>query len=280
MRETLMTELTAIELRVDETSHLDDASFIPLDYRGPVFLAVAHANRIVSLTEHGRVVRPLPVDLAAGLIHAAGLARREEIDLGVDTANGRTITTLRIRIDDPRGAADSYSFTARVNHCAPRALPRRWSALLVGLRDAIGELGTADAACWDRALTWAGPVDLGPAWRRRAAVRLPHLVTCVEPDGPLFIRTGQPTAPGAPYRARPSVLYRLDPPLFGHSSAVTLTCPDDGSVVAPDDTRLRWQLPCGGGVVMYHHEWQQPPRVVIRVDDLERGIYVQRDPRQ
>ncbi|HEY8375028.1 MAG TPA: hypothetical protein VIK91_01010 [Nannocystis sp.] len=275
MRPGLETELTAIELRVDENFHQDLVG--PVDYQGPVLYAVAHAGRIVSLTAHGRVVRPLALDVAKVVVETAALAREEHVEPGVDTANGRTLTTLRVRVDSALGAAHSYSFSAAINHYAPRSLPAMWSALLVAMRDAIGELATDHAACWDCALTWVGPVDLGPPWHNRKAVRLPHLVTCIEPNGPLLIRSGQPTAPGAalaPYRARPSALYRLDPAT--PTRPVTLTCLDDHSIVSPDSSGWRWQLPCGAGVVTYRHEWREPPRVVLRVDDLERGLYVQR----
>lgn len=268
MRDGLETELTAIELRVDETWHPDDSIFVPIDYQGPELIVVAYAGRIVALTEHGKVVRPLPLEVATRLVQTAALARAEVVEVGVDTAIGRTITSMRVRVDEARGSAHSYTLRGAVNHCAPRSLPPMWSALLVTLRDAIGELGPDDAACWDRALTWAGPIDLGRKWHAGSAVRAPHLVTCIEPGGPLFIRTGQPG------QVRPSALYRLD------LEGPLLTCLDDGRVVAPDDTQLRWRLPCGGGAVTYHHEWDRPPRVVLRVDDLERGIYVERGHRR
>lgn len=277
MHARLETELTSIELRVDEALVPD--ALVPIDYQGPVLVAIAHANRIVSLTPHGRVVRPLSLDLATSLAHAAALARKEHVKLGVDTAFSRTITTLRVRVDHPRGSAHSYAFAGAVNHLAPHALPEMWSALLVALRDAIGELRPDEADCWDRALTWTAPIDLGFMWHAGAAVRVPHRVTCIEPDGPLYLRTGQPGeagAPNDPYRPTGrgrSLLYRLE------LDGVSLTCLDDRRVVAPDDTGLRWHLPCGGGVVMFHHEWLAPPRVVIRVDDHERGIYVQRGDR-
>lgn len=275
MRPGMETELTALELRVDESPYQDLVG--PVDYTGPVLYAVAYAGRLVSLTAHGRVVRPLPLALATMLVQTAALARHEHVEVGVDTANSRTITTLRVRVDAALGASHSFSFTGAINHYAPRSLPAMWSALLIAMRDAIGELGPDHATCWDHALTWVGPVDLGPPWHSHRAVRLPHLVTCIEPGGPLLIRSGQPTAPGAalaPYRARSSALYRLDPAT--PTRAVTLTCLDDHSVVSPDSSGWRWHLPCGGGVVAYHHEWREPPRVVLRVDDLERGLYVQR----
>jgi len=149
-------------------------------------------------------------------------------------------------------------------------VPSAWSSLLRTLRDASGALPAAAGDAWDLALTWTSPIDLGSVWRAGGEIRIPHVVTAFEHDGPLFLRVGQLTPPQLPYRedARPSQLYRL--------LDRRLVCVDDGRILEPtQDHPLRWVLPCGGGVVMHHPEWRPPHRTVVRVDDLDRGIYVQ-----
>jgi hypothetical protein len=92
--------------------------------------------------------------------------------------------------------------------------------------------------------------------------------TAFASDDPVFVRTGQLSPDGTPYRDAPSVLYRFD--------GTTLDCVGDRTTVAPlDDRRSRWRLPCGGATLTIHTEWDRPRRIVIRCDDA-RGVYVQR----
>jgi hypothetical protein len=270
MRDTLEVEASSIELRVDESEFPDDLAVLAADYHGPDLVVVAHANRIASLSAQGRVVRPLPARTATILLEAARAARTEQVEQGMDTALSRRITTLRVRVDHARGPSHSFALVGAINHSDPYALPQLWSTFLRTLRDAIGPLEGPVSDTWDLALTWTGPFDLGPTFRHGGVVAVPHLVTAFTVDGPIYIRTGQPPVAGDPYRtvtASPSVLYHFD-------GQVLVDVASKRALAAID--KHRWQLPCGGGTVTYHHEWQTPARVVVRVDDPARGIYVQK----
>ncbi|MGE0395887.1 MAG: hypothetical protein AB7T06_04090 [Kofleriaceae bacterium] len=274
-RDSLVAEATAIELRVDQSWHPDDLAFLPADYQGPELVAVAHANRIVSLTPYGRIVRPLSSRAASTLLDAVTLARSEQQEPGIDTALSRLITTFRIRVDHARGPSHSFSLIGAVNHMAPHALPGLWSTFLRVLRDAIGPLDAETAAAWDLALTWTGPFELGPTFKNGGVVALPHLVTALTIEDALYLRTGQLPVAGDPYRTMdrtPSVLYHLD------VRTGVLFDQDAKRSVEPEEVRgtQQWTLPCGGGAIALHREWKTPPRIVVRVDDPARGIYVQK----
>jgi hypothetical protein len=275
MRDSMVAEATAIELRVDQSWHPDDLAFLPQDYQGPELVVVAHANRIVSLTPHGRIVRPLSSRAATTLLDAVTLAKNESTQPGVDTALSRLITTFRIRVDHARGDSHSFSLVGAVNHQAPHALPGLWSTFLRVLRDAIGPLDAETAAAWDLAMTWTGPLELGPTFRHGGVIPLPHLVTALTVEEAVYLRTGQLPVAGDPYRTMdltPSVLYHFEP------RTGVLIDQDAKRTIDPDvaGASPRWTLPCGGGVIAFHQEWRQPARLVVRVDDPSRGIYVQK----
>ncbi len=274
MRDSLVAEATAIELRVDQSWHPDDLAVLADDYQGPELVVVAHANRIASLTPYGRVVRPLSARAAMALLDAASLARTEQFEPGVDTAVSRLITMFYLRVDHARGPSHSFSIRGAVNHQAPHPLPGLWSTLLRVMRDAIGPLDAGNASAWDIAMTWTSPFDLGPTFRHGGVVALPHLVTSFTvDDGGIYLRTGQIPIAGDPYRtmdATPSVLYRLDEP------SCTLVDEKTKRPIPPDESGRQWTLPCGGGALALHREWRTPPRLVVRVDDPARGIYVQK----
>lgn len=251
----LLIDSTVVQLQIDEYFIPDLAP--PYDYQGPQLIAIAYAGRLATLGSTGRLVRELPPEKRAALLTAAMGAREEEVHEGVDTATGRRLTVLLLHVDHPRGLSHSFTCRAVINHHVPRALPPQWSAMLRLLRDTAGPLGGEAADAWDRALTFASPVDLGPVWGVGAPVRLPHIVTTLAHDGALYLRTGQPP--------QASSLYLL--------SDGVLTCLDDQRLVVPVDRRF--VLPCGGGTLTLRREWQSPLRIVIRADD-ERGIYVQR----
>lgn len=246
---------TVIQLQIDEYFSPDLGP--PEDYQGPHLIATAHADRLVTLGSAGRCLRELPLATASALLGAAYKARDEEIQIGIDTAIGRPLTVLTLRVDHARGASHSFARRAVINHYGPRALPPQWSAVLRMLRDVMGPVDAGSADAWDRALTWSCPVELGPLWQVGTAVRLPHIVTSISHDGTLYLRTGQ--------LPQPSSLYQL--------ADGVLTCLDDQRVIAP--VERRYILPCGGGVLTLHHEWQKPLRIVIRAAG-DRGIYVQR----
>jgi hypothetical protein len=187
-----------------------------------------------------------------------------------------------LRVDHARGPSHSFASIASVNHSAPHALPGMWSTFLRTLRDAIGPIEAAHATAWDLALTWTGAFDLGPTFRHGGVVPLPHLVTSFTlDDGGVYLRTGQRPVAGDPYRtmdATPSVLYRFDEPactLRDENSKREVPL-DDGIGDRSHHPHHRWTLPCGGGTLEFHREWQTPPRLVVRIDDPARGIYVQK----
>lgn len=177
--------------------------------------------------------------------------------MGVDTAIGRPLTVLTLRVDHARGASHSFARRAVINHYAPRRLPPHGSMVLRRFRDVMGHIDAGSADAWDRALKWSSPVELGALFQAGSAAGLPHVVTSIAHDGLLYLRTGQ--------SPQPSSLYQL--------AGGVLTCLDDQRVIAP--VERRYILPCGGGVLMLQREWQKPLRIVIRADG-DRGIYVQR----
>jgi hypothetical protein len=262
-------ELDACDLRltVEEYFIQDDAT-VP-DYPGPHLLAVVYAGRATALTPGGREVRPIHDDAVRQLHALATAACHDKYRPGIDTAIGRTYTSLELQFRHARGSAQSFVARIAVNHAAPGPLPPAWSALLGALREPFGASRGAFADAWDRALTWSAPIALGPHWDAGHVVRLPHVVTAFESESPVYIRTGQPSPHSGPFRDLPSVLYRFD--------GTTLTCIDDRTTIAPlFDARTRWRLPCGGGTLAVHTDWDHPRRIVIRTDDA-RGVYVQRD---
>jgi hypothetical protein len=237
------------------------------DYPGPDVLAVVFGGRAAVMTPSGREVRRLTEDGVRRLHALAHQIHREPVQRSIHTELGHVCTRLTLHYTPARGLAGAFVAHVRVNHGAPRTLTPAWTALLCAMRDPFGPGRGMFAEMWDRALTWSAPTALGAMWDAGHAVVLPHIVTAFETDGPIYLRTGQPL-PTAPYRDVPSVLYRFD--------GTTLTCVDRRTTVAPIlDQPMRWELPCGGGTLAVHTNWDRR-RIVIRADDT-RGIYVQRD---
>ena len=266
-------ELDYCDLRLTVEEYYVHDGWSVADYPGPHVIAVVFSGRATALTPAGREQRSLDDDAVRNL-HALAreIHRAPPVEPGFDTALGRTLTQLSLQFTAARGSADSFVVRGVVNHVSPRPLPPAWSQLLCALRDPFGPSSGDAADAWDRALTWCAPTDLGPLWHAGHAVLLPHVVTAFESDGPVYIRTGQPSPHAAPYRDVPSVLYRFD--------GTTLSCIDRRTTVAPSPTPpgrpARWRLPCGGGTLAVHTDWAHPRRIVIRADDA-RGVYVQRD---
>ena len=253
--EQRVIELTEIQLQIDE-------HFVPdvepsANYAGPHVVATVHAGRLSVLSASGKITREHTSETGIALLREALLARSEKVRLGIDTALGRTLTVLKLRVDHARGPSHSFVCSASINHLMPHALPAHWSALLRIFRDAAEPLGEPTASDWDRALIWAAPVDLGAVFRSGGAMRLPHIVTTIAHDGPLLLRSGQ--------LPQPSRLYRLE--------NGKLTCLDDNRRV--ELLGRGFALPCGAGTLMMYREWNEPLRVVIRESD-SRGIYIQR----
>jgi hypothetical protein len=263
----LEVEATALRLTVEEYFVRDDMA-VP-DYLGPQVVAVVYAGRATSLTAGGREVRAIDGDTTRRLHALAAEARSEPIVPGVDTAIGRTITRLTLQLEHARGPSRSFVARADINHMAPHALPRAWSALLCRLRDRFGPSRGALADAWDLALTWCCPIALGATWDAGHPIAAPHVVTAFASDRPVFVRTGQPSSDAMSDRDSPSVLYWFD--------GATLTCVDDRATIAPiEGHRSRWRLPCGGATLTVRTEWDRPRWIVVRCDDA-RGVYLQRD---
>lgn len=235
------------------------------DYHGPDLLVIAHAGKLVTFTAEGRTLADLAPERMLELLDLAIAAEHEPYRPGADTAEVRPITSYHLRAER---LLQEHRFTTSlsVNHCYPRALGPRWSALIAGLRGAAGKLPPArPSGCWDFAAAFLDPIDLGPEWAAGGVVRLPPAVAAFEHAGPVYLRVGQP-----PHQSE----------LYCH----------DGGLVHVDDQRRaitptplmewhqpdRWLLPCGGGTVMIGHEWQRPPRFTVHAFDPARPIYVQR----
>jgi hypothetical protein len=256
--EQMLLQATSISLQVDEYHQPDGG--VADDYEGPHLFAVAFAGRLATLTSAGRLARRLPDEQMRVLLEASTAARGESVPPGMDTAVGRPLTVLRGRVDHARGPKESFSFSATVNHLVPSALPQGWSTLLRAMRDVVGVCPETVGNTWDLAMQWTGPVALGPKWDDGSVVRLPHVVTSFRTDSGFYLRSGQP--PG------PSTLYRVT-----YKSVENLS---RRAFLEPEPTYARrWRLPCGGGVLASHEEWNQPCRFVLRADD-DRGLFVQR----
>jgi hypothetical protein len=252
--------VSAIELDV-ESYYVHDGGDKPA-YRGPQLVVRVHALKVITIHEVGRQVDEIAPQRANELVGLALDACDEpQPGPGIDTAIGRPITAYQLRVH--RALRERRASLAHhVNHYGARALGPRFSAFLSALREATGPLPPTAASAWDLAATWMAPRDLGDLWRARIAIPLPAIVTAFSHDDVVYFRAGQP-----PQR---SELYRLQ-----QNELVWLR---EGEPAAPvPSDRLRWLLPCGGGVIEAHQEWQQPRRIYVRVDDPARGIYVQRD---
>jgi hypothetical protein len=255
---------TRVELCCDH--YLEPDGGIAVDYAGPRLVVVSFSLRVCTLGEGCRTVAETDLATALALVHAAGtvIADPDRIMPGVDTAVGRWMTMLRIRVDDPM-TRGSHTRVAPINHHAPHALPATWSHLIGMLHDAAGPLSPAAEALWDVALVWCGPIDLGDAWRAGHPVRVPHRVTAVAAGAPIYLRTGQLPAPSSLY------LVDAEQRLVHHLV-------DAGAPRSIDVPRAGWTaLPCGAAELRIEDgEWGVPPRLLVRVTDSTRWAYLQR----
>lgn len=258
--ELVATLASRIELAVDRYVVHDSGAIA--DYRGPQLIVDVHANRLVTIHELGRQVDELAPQQTNALVEL-GLAACDEhqAPFGIDTAIGRPITTYRLGVYRALREATRQT-THQINHHGPQPLGPAFSTFLTALREATGPLPMTAATAWDVAARWLGARDLGPLWHAGQPVPLPSIITAVSCDEVVHLRAGQP-----PQR---SELYRLDGNelawLRANHAPIALTMYDG----------LRWILPCGAGVVEVHHEWQEPRRIYVRIDDPARGIFVQR----
>lgn len=257
--EQLATLAARIELSIEHYQSLDGSGTVA--YRGPQLLVCVHGGRLVTLHEDGRQVDMIAHAQTRALVEL-GLAACDEPQaaFGIDTALGRPVTTYQLRVlraHPERRAA----LTHDINGHTPAVLGPAFSAFLVALREATGPLPDPARHAWDRAARWLAPRDLGPLYAAGQPVPLPSLVGAFAEDDVVYLRAGQP-----PQR---SELYRLD-----GNQLVWLRGNDAVALTMHEGPR--YELPCGAARVEVHHEWQQPRRLYIRVDDPERGIHVQR----
>jgi hypothetical protein len=259
--EQLAAYAGVIELRVEHYIHHD--GFPPIhDYAGPQLIVIAHAGKLVTIHELGRHVEDLDLGRMMELIEL-GLAACDErqADGGIDTAIARPMTSYHLRVYRALREADR-SASHSINHYAARALGPAYSALLAALRETSGAVHPSAARAWDRAATWMCAQPLGDMFDLGQPVPLPRLVNAFACNETVYFRAGQ--APD------PSELYRLDGNqlswLRGNDPPIPLTMLD----------HLRYELPCGGGVIELHQEWEQPRRIYVRNVDPARGIWVQR----
>lgn len=282
--ERLEAWCTKLSLVVEEYFQPDD--LFATDYRGPSLLATVFAGRLASLTADGTRVSDCPVPVTKMLLETAALARAEKIEPAPDTAVGRRLTSLSVRVDAARGVETSFAFHATLNHLCPTFLPPAWSSLLRTLRDQLGPGSGALADAWDLALVWAAPFALGPHFDAGMAVRLPHVVTTLEHAGPLYVRTGQPPGPSTLYRVTAHGIEAIGSAHRAASSEPPAR-PAETHRPSHSEAPLRWPLPCGGGTVLAVRESfgadrfganrSGPPvlQYVLRTDDA-RGLYVQK----
>jgi hypothetical protein len=255
--------MAALAARIDfcvEHYFVNDGGSIG-DYRGPQLVIAAHAGRLVTIHELGRQVDELSALRMNALVELALAACDEEqAPFGPDTACGRPTTTYSLHVYRALHERTAHA-THEVNQYLPTALGPAFSAFLVALREATGPLAGDARAAWDHAARWLAPHDLGALYRAGQPVPMPSIVGAFADDDMVFLRAGQP-----PQR---SELYRLD-----GNQLVWLRGNDTIALTMFDGPR--YELPCGAARVEVHHEWQQPRRLYVRIDDPARGIYVQR----
>jgi hypothetical protein len=252
---------TSVELRCDEFFSPDLG--IPTDYQGPRFVVVAFGERVALQcgTCPGAIVAVAPAEAAAIVTAAHEAFKAPRVRQGADTAVGRTITALRLRIDDPRG--ERLLSDARVNHYGSRVLSPAWSYFLRVVRDACGPLSEQLEQAWSYALRWAAPMELGALWDAGQVVALPHWWTSFVVTGAAYLRTGQAQAT--------SQLYRIDP-----ASPRLEQLVNGRAIDVPIRHASPTMLPCRAAEVVIRTTWQSDPVLEVRVLDGERWAYVQR----
>jgi len=146
-----MAGATAVVLMVADYHMPDD--MVGHNYWGADLVIEAGGHRLAVLCAHDRSVRRLTAAESKAIVALARAAAVEEIEAGVDTAVGRSLTQYRLLVLDPHGPPLVAGGT--INHCAPTALPRGWSRLVLTLCGLAGATSPALAEAWARATTWA-----------------------------------------------------------------------------------------------------------------------------
>lgn len=252
------------------------------DYVGPSAVISLFAGRLVVLTPAASALVELPFE-ARQAVHERSLAAlSESYRCGNDSGDVRLITALTLDVEHTSEREQSFTIRLSINHSAPRPLPAHMSALLRIVRDQLGVRADAVADAVDTIMTWVEPEPLGPAWEAGQVVLLPHVVTAFETHDTVYLRTGQLSVSAGEVDESRSSLYRLRDKVLTCVDNATVVLPTRGSS-APSCTAeleqhetIRWQLPCGGGVITRRgFPFANPPRIIVRRDD-DRGIYVQR----
>ena len=200
-REELGASLVGLELLIDR--HFEPDGGIPAHYE-LLATVVVRGRRLSWLGLGGSGHVDLDPASAGGLLGAARavLASSDRGHSGIDTAIGRTITRVRLLVEDGKALARGHSAHGghttrewRLNDCAPGPLPEAWAHLLGCMRD------LAPVPALGPRVLPRGAVDLGPAFAARAAVPLPHVQTRLLLNQRLWLRVGQDAS---------SCLYRVD----------------------------------------------------------------------
>ncbi len=200
-REELGASLVGLELLIDR--HFEPDGGIPSHYE-LLATVMVRGRRLAWIGLGGAGHVDLDPAAAGGLLAAARalLDSSDRGHSGIDTAIGRTITRVRLLMEDGKATARGHSEHGghttrewRLNDCAPGPLPKAWAHLL----DCVRDLAPVPAL-GPRVLP-RGPVDLGPAFAARAAVPLPHVQTRLLLNQRLWLRVGQDAT---------SRLYRVD----------------------------------------------------------------------
>ena len=199
--EELGASLIGLELLIDR--HFEPDGGIPAHYE-LLATVVVRGRRLAWLGLGGAGHVDLDPASAGGLLGAARdlLASSDTGRSGIDTAIGRTITRVRLQVEDGKAIAHGHAARGshvtrewRLNDCAPGPLPEAWAHLLGCMRD------LAPVPALGPRVLPRGPVDLGLAFAARAAVPLPHVQTRLLLNQRLWLRVGQDAT---------SRLYRVD----------------------------------------------------------------------
>ncbi|MEZ4337329.1 MAG: hypothetical protein R3B82_11965 [Sandaracinaceae bacterium] len=253
---------TSVDLRVEEYFVPDVG--LPSGYAGPEVVVSSFAGRVAVVGRAAPgVVRETSIDEASAIAQAArDVIAAGSVSGGADTAIGRTLTTLLLRLRGARG--DRSEVGATINHAAPRELPEAWSHLLRVLDDGCGELPEAHEEGWQRALRWTMPLALGERFAAGHVVKLPHRRNALAYDEGLYLRTGQPPGPSHLYRLERSPRLRLDELVGDDVVPVDLDRP--GPLL----------LPCGGAAIGFRRRVGRGSSLEVHVLDAARGVYAER----
>src|SRR5688572_28534763 len=112
----LLVKASRVELTVERYYH-PDGGFAD-GYHGPELVVTVFAERLAAMTAAGRSARELRWETTDAIVAAATAACGEPVRTGMDTAVGRTMTHLGLRVDGARGPTEWRRGSATINHLA------------------------------------------------------------------------------------------------------------------------------------------------------------------